>query len=580
MRRVLCFLLFLLAAAVPTVFAEEVDERDSNRYRYSILGDVVDENGQPMPGATVRVLGTTFGAGTDSDGEFVIRLENAKEYTLLVSFIGYESQEIKAVPAVRPPRLHIRLVPSSNQLNDVVVTGSFVAKPLKEVPVLTRVISQKEIQALNPMNVETLLQYELPGLQIGYNSMSQMPEISYQGMDGEYMLFLIDGERVSGEGADHNVDFTRFNVDDIERIEVIKGAQSTIYGSNALGGVINIITKTANRPFSGNLNARYAGSNGQKYTASTGVKKNRLTSYTSLTYRTKDTYEIGDEVGKTTVTEGSDGSSAEKQADAGSTTVYGYNIWDFLQKIGYTCNEKLNADLKGSFYRNKRDKRVGKMYQDIFLDYTLNGKVTYLPGEKQQLVIGYIYDNYQKNQDYFLSAGSHTACIHSLTRCIHNLVFNKEVDSFGGTSHIGDFTHTSHLIINQMLCIFPIQLILRCTRQSNIGFHLPRTFAGNESRAGEFIGIRSYDIIARCTEFQHIIYLLATDAVRVIDITVGTGNRNNLSTQLGSLGSCTPSHISETGDSNRLTLDIYTFGFQHLVYKIQSTETGCFGTYQ
>ena len=152
-----------------------------------------------------------------------------------------------------------------------------------------------------------------------------------------------------------------------------------------MGGVINIITKTANRPFSGNLNARYAGSNGQKYTASTGVKKNRLTSYTSLTYRTKDTYEIGDEVGKTTVTEGSDGSSAEKQADAGSTTVYGYNIWDFLQKIGYTCNEKLNADLKGSFYRNKRDKRVGKMYQDIFLDYTLNGKVTYLPGEKQHL---------------------------------------------------------------------------------------------------------------------------------------------------------------------------------------------------
>lgn len=140
------FLTFLLAAAVPTVFAEEVDERDSNRYRYSILGDVVDENGQPMPGATVRVLGTTFGAGTDSDGEFVIRLENAKEYTLLVSFIGYESQEIKAVPAVRPPRLHIRLVPSSNQLNDVVVTGSFVAKPLKEVPVLTRVISQRRFR--------------------------------------------------------------------------------------------------------------------------------------------------------------------------------------------------------------------------------------------------------------------------------------------------------------------------------------------------------------------------------------------------------------------------------------------------
>ena len=148
----------------PTVFAEEVDERDSNRYRYSILGDVVDENGQPMPGATVRVLGTTFGAGTDSDGEFGYPFGKLrKNIRCWFPFIGYGSQEVKAVPAVRPPRLHIRLVPSSNQLNDVVVTGSFVAKPLKEVPVLTRVISQKEIQALNPMNVETLLQYELPG---------------------------------------------------------------------------------------------------------------------------------------------------------------------------------------------------------------------------------------------------------------------------------------------------------------------------------------------------------------------------------------------------------------------------------
>ena len=57
------------------------------------------------------------------------------------------------------------------------------------------------------MSIETLLQYELPGLQITYNSMSRMPQIKYQGVDGEYMLFPIDGERVSGEGADHNVDF-------------------------------------------------------------------------------------------------------------------------------------------------------------------------------------------------------------------------------------------------------------------------------------------------------------------------------------------------------------------------------------
>ena len=383
--------------------AGDTNDKSAGRYRYQIKGVVVDETGQPMPGSAVRVAGTTLGAATNADGEFVLRLEKEKEYLLQASFMGYEPQQVKAVAALQPQPLRIRLKPSVNLLDAVVVTGSFIEKPLKEAPVLTRVISQKEIQALNPQSVETLLQYQLPGLQIGYNSMSQQPEISYQGMDGEYMLFLIDGERVSGEGADHNVDFTRFNVDDIERIEVIKGAQSTMYGSNALGGVINIITKTANRPLTANLNARYAGSNGQKYTASAGVKKDKLTSYTSLTYRTKDTYKIGDETGKTTVVEGSDGSISEEQGAPDLTTVYGYKIWDASQKFSYSCNERLSADLKGSFYHNKRDVQEGKLYQNIFVDYTVSGKVKYLPGEGQQLTVGYIYDHYDKNQDYFLS---------------------------------------------------------------------------------------------------------------------------------------------------------------------------------
>ena len=256
--------LCLLFVITGMVWADTVTDNDTEKdYRYLIRGVVVDENGQPMPGAAIRVLGSTFGAGTNTSGEFVIKLEDMEERTLRISFMGYEPATVKAVPAENPSKVvSVRLEPARNQLNEVVVTGSFIEKPLKDVPVLTRVISQKEIKALNPQSIETLLQYELPGLQISYNSMSQLPEITYQGMDGEYLLFLVDGERVSGEGADHNVDFTRFNVDDIERIEVIKGSQSTIYGSNALGGVVNIITKNADRPFTGNLNARYAGING------------------------------------------------------------------------------------------------------------------------------------------------------------------------------------------------------------------------------------------------------------------------------------------------------------------------------
>lgn len=400
-------LLLLLTVAVATVFAEGTTGGD-DRYLYAVKGIVTDENGQPLPGAAVKVTGTTFGAGTNTDGAFILRFEDRKERTLKVSFVGYNPQEVKAVPGSdNAAPIEVRLTPASNPLNEVVITGSLTEKPLKEVPVLTRVISQKEIQALNPMSIETLLQYELPGLQIGFNSMSQLPEITYQGMGGEYILFLIDGERVSGEGADHNVDFTRFNVDDIERIEIIKGSQSTIYGSNALGGVINIITKNADRPFTGNINARYAGSNGQKYTLSSGIRKDRLSSYTSLTWRTKDSYTIEDTEGKSTVTTSPDGETVNT-GDPQYTTVYGYNIWDLTQKLGYTCNERLSTELKGSFYHNKRDIRTGKNYQDFFIDYTLSGKVKYLPAENQQITLSYLFDSYKKNKDYFKSGKTDT----------------------------------------------------------------------------------------------------------------------------------------------------------------------------
>lgn len=396
MKKVLYLLSILLTVASVTVFAENTN----GAARYTIKGAVYDEYGEPLPGASVVIIGTMLGAGTNSAGDFTLQVNEDKIYKLRISFTGYIPEEVDARINGKS-RVTVQLQPAENQLNEIVVTGARVEKPLKEVPVLTRVITQKDIQILNPMNIESLLQYELPGLQIGYNSMSQMPEITYQGVGGEYLLFLVDGERVSGEGADHNVDFTRFNVDDIERIEVIKGSQSTIYGSNALGGVVNIITKEANRPFTGNLSARYAGGNGQKYSVSVGTKQNRFSSLSSLTYRTKDTYSVSDEKGKVTTTVQPDGTTTETLSAPGTTTVYGYSIWDATQKFGYTFTDKLSADVKGSFYHNERDIRLGKKYQDFFIDYTLNGKVKYLIDENQQLSASYIYDNYRKDKEYF-----------------------------------------------------------------------------------------------------------------------------------------------------------------------------------
>ena len=212
MKKIWGILLIILTVASATVFAGNDDETT----RRAITGVVIDENGEPLAGASVLVVGTTIGAGTNANGEFSIPLRDDREQTLRISFMGYQPAEIQVdLRAMRNVLPRVRLYPAQNELNEVIATGTRVERPLKDTPILTRVISQKDIQALNPQSMETLLQYELPGLQIVYNSMSQVPEIKYQGMEGEYVLFLIDGERVSGEGADHNVDFTRFNIDDI-----------------------------------------------------------------------------------------------------------------------------------------------------------------------------------------------------------------------------------------------------------------------------------------------------------------------------------------------------------------------------
>ena len=374
---------------------------DNAIVKRTIKGVVLDETGTALPGASIIVEGTTIGAGTNAKGEFTLQLREKGAQRLRISFTGYETQEY-LVDASDNSLVTIRLTPSENLLTEVVVTGSHTEKPLKETPVLTRVISQRDIQTLNPMDIETLLQYELPGLQIGYDNMSQLPTITYQGVGGEYLLFLVDGERISGEGSDHNVDFTRLNIDDIERIEVIKGSQSTLYGSNALGGVINIITKSANRPFTGNVNARYAGSNGQKYSIGAGTKQSRFSSYSNLTYRTRDTYTVGDDEGKKNTIVNPDGSIGGETIDnVQSTTVYGYQIWDASQKFGYSFTDKLSAELKGSFYHNQRDIRTGKVYQDLFIDYAVNAKVKYLFNINHQLEASYIYDNYKKDKNYF-----------------------------------------------------------------------------------------------------------------------------------------------------------------------------------
>ncbi len=198
-----------------------------------VTGTVVDDLGDPIIGANIRVKGTTNGAVTDIDGKF--SLDVAAGAQLEVSFIGYASQTVAAANGMT-----ITLREDSQSLDDVVVVGYGVQKK-KLVTGATIEVKGDAIQKLSTTQVLGALQSQTPGVNIQANS--GQPGDGFKiairgaGTNGDTKpLYVIDG--VSGG------DINNLNPADIERIDVLKDAAScAIYGSAAANGVILVTTK-------------------------------------------------------------------------------------------------------------------------------------------------------------------------------------------------------------------------------------------------------------------------------------------------------------------------------------------------
>ena len=426
MKRFSLILVLLLTVALVTVNANV----PANPPNYIIKGVVMTANGEPLAGASIVVEGTNINCGSNSKGEFSLNVQKDKVYKLRVSYLGYTPRLI-TVPASGHPPLKIKLQPSETALNELVVTGSRYERQLKDVPVITRVISREEIETVNPVDFTTLLEYTLPGIQFYYNTMSQVPEITYQGMDAKAVLFLLDGERISGESGDSNIDYSRFNINDIERIEVVRGAASTLYDSRAIGGVINIITKKSVRPFTASMHTRYAGKKGQSYSASAGVNLHRFSSLTSFGWRKRDSYLVKDEQGKQKEIINPDGSVTKSKTDPVAFNIYGYSIMDISQKLSYNFSDRFTGSARISYYTNKRDKYDNARYYQRYRDLILSGKLKWQFADNQNLDLSYIRDNYIKDNVYVDDDERVYGNVNSTIRLYYTGMFGKHTLSGG-----------------------------------------------------------------------------------------------------------------------------------------------------
>ena len=173
-------------------------------------------------------------------------------------------------------------------LGQVVVTATKTEHTLGDVPIAVEVITKEEIKAKNIKTVQDALKY-LTGVEINKScgTWGDKGKVQLQGLDEKHTLILVDGQRFLG-GHGSAVDLQQIPIDMIERIEVVKGPASALYGSDAIGGVINIITKSApEKPFI-SASTSFGSRRTQIHEVSGGFKKDKFGSFFDYVYRESD----------------------------------------------------------------------------------------------------------------------------------------------------------------------------------------------------------------------------------------------------------------------------------------------------
>lgn len=336
-----------------------------------ISGHITGSDSSSVAGAAIVIQGTTLGTTTDRNGFYKINRITPGTYSLRISFVGYETLETTVEIRKSENHADFRLNESSIDLNEVVVTGTKSEKTLKNVPVITQVISAGKMLNLGITNVPDALQTMVPGLNL--SQFGTRASITMQGMDAKYVLFLIDGERIAGE-INGDIDYSMLNLENIERIEVIKGASSSLYGSNAIGGVINIITKKISEPFDGKLFSRYSNFNELYYGGGIGLRKGMFGSRTSFNHSHTDGYD----------------NTPESPHD---WTQNPYSSLNINQKFEVTPSSRLKLTTGFGYYQFERGNVSARPAHDFYRDLNARVKGQYYLG-KHSIDFSYYGDNY------------------------------------------------------------------------------------------------------------------------------------------------------------------------------------------
>lgn len=281
----------------------------------------------------------------------------------------------------------------SLMLEEVVVTGTGTEHYLKDAPVQTEVITRRALEQFQARSMEELLAGLSPSLTFHDGSMGS--HIQLNGLNNDYILILIDGKRMNGDVGGQN-DLNLLNPANIERIEIVKGAASSLYGSDAIAGVINIITKKHHDKTEFTSTSRVGAYGDVRESASLGLTIGQVKSMTGVNFHHTDGWR------------NTDLQWNQQQLKPGSTmkTVNRSTNYTLTENLDWNVNDRLSLTASGSYYERWVVRPHGPwsyLPNDFYYrnyGFVAGGK--YRLGKRNYLTADLSYDRYGYFYDYKL----------------------------------------------------------------------------------------------------------------------------------------------------------------------------------
>ena len=216
----------------------------------TFTAEILDsENKEVLIGSTLLLKGTTNGVSTDLSGLATLKNIPNGEHIISISFIGYEDKHLTLTFPVESKKVHtISLSPSDTEIDEIIIEVTRGNRTVANLPTRTEVLTEEidEAASMEPSKISHLITHST-GIQVQTTAAgSNGAVVRIQGLNGRYTQILKDGFPLYG-GFSGSLDILQIPPLDLRQVEYVKGSASTLYGGGAIAGVINLLTKKADK---------------------------------------------------------------------------------------------------------------------------------------------------------------------------------------------------------------------------------------------------------------------------------------------------------------------------------------------